>query len=276
MDTTYPATSLAGWHVVGDAAWRAAGGEYVGTPTSPAGGWLMLDTSLQDVGVIATFRCAGGCRTGVLLRAVRTATGYTGVYVALAGEDTGSYAVTLDPTGRELSRAPLRTAGGQIRFAPPPPENPPAGRGRAGGGGAGGGRGRGAAPTNLPLTAPTGGLRAGDWNLVEILLDASIMRPYLNQSSIGSTAVEDDKGAFGPVAFFVGGTGEVRYRDVATSDLALKTLPVEQVGANFRLGPTQPKLSPVHDGSSSRWHVAQCPTDILRGAGFSRLHTSMA
>jgi hypothetical protein len=46
----------------------------------------MLDTSLQDVGVFATFRCTGGCKTGVLLRAEKTGDGIKGIYVALAGE----------------------------------------------------------------------------------------------------------------------------------------------------------------------------------------------
>src|SRR6188474_242994 len=142
IDTRYAGTSLAGWHVVGDATWRATGGEYIGTPKTPTGGWLMLDTSLQDVGVFATFRCTGGCKTGVLLRAEKTGDGIKGIYVALAGEDAATYRVTLDASGKELSREPLRPAGGQARFAPPPaPDGAPQGRGR-------GGRGaRGSSPT---------------------------------------------------------------------------------------------------------------------------------
>src|SRR5260221_3194242 len=75
VDTVFRGTSLAGWHVLGEATWRAENGEYVGTPKSPAGGWLVLDKSLQDVGVFARFRCTGGCKTGVLLRAEKTADG---------------------------------------------------------------------------------------------------------------------------------------------------------------------------------------------------------
>ena len=58
-DKKYTPTSLAGWHVLGDAAWRAENGEYVGTPKSPKGGWLVLDKSLQDVGLFATFPVHG-------------------------------------------------------------------------------------------------------------------------------------------------------------------------------------------------------------------------
>src|SRR4051812_28115346 len=96
IDTTYKAASLAGWHVLGDATWRVENGEYVGTPKSPKGGWLVLDKSLQDVGVFARFRCTGGCKTGALLRASKTADGMKGVYVALAGEEPGSFAMKLD------------------------------------------------------------------------------------------------------------------------------------------------------------------------------------
>jgi hypothetical protein len=230
IETRHPATSLAGWHVLGGADWRAENGEYIGRPTSPDGGWLMLDTPLQDVGVFGQFRCTG-CRTGVLLRAERTANGSKGVYVALAGEEQGAFAVTLDAAGKILSRERLRSAGGQNRFAPPPPP-PSEGRGAGRAGGGGGGRGRAAQPQDLPLSPPVGGLRADDWNLVEILLDASLIRPFVNEVSIGSAAVDDEVGTFGLMAIYVAG-GEVRYKDVGTSDLALKSLPKEQVSPNF-------------------------------------------
>jgi hypothetical protein len=232
-DTPYRGTSLLGTRVVGNAAWRAEKGEYIGTPKTADGGWLILEKSLQDVGVFARFRCTGGCKTGVLLRAENTAGGMKGVYVALTGEEPASYAVTLDANGRELTRERLRSAGGQLRFAPPPPTTPPAAR--AGGAGGAGGRGRGAQPANLPLTAPTGGLKPDDWNLIELLLDASLLRPFVNESSTGSAAVDDAVGRFGPVALYVGGTGEVRYRDLGTADLGLKTLAVERISPNFRM-----------------------------------------
>src|SRR6185503_1179533 len=95
IDTKYSGTSLAGWHALGNAAWRAEAGEYIGTPKSADGGWLVLDKSLQDTGVFARFRCTGGCKTGVLLRAEKTADGMKGVYVALAGEDIATYAIKL-------------------------------------------------------------------------------------------------------------------------------------------------------------------------------------
>ena len=43
----------------------------------------MLDRSFQDVAIYASFRCSGACKTGILLRAEKTAEGTKGVYFAL-------------------------------------------------------------------------------------------------------------------------------------------------------------------------------------------------
>lgn len=226
-DVRFKPASLAGWHTLGDASWRVENGEYVGTPNSASGGWLVLDKSLQDVGVFGHFKCTGGCRTGVLLRAEKTADGMKGLYVALAGEDVASYALKVDGAGKETAREKLRAAGGQIRFAPPAaPANAGGGRG---------GRGGSVPPAGLPILAPTPGLKANEWNRVEIILDATIVRPFLNESPVAGAAAEDATGKYGPVALYVGGSGEVRFRDVAYSDLGQKTLPLEKVSSNFRM-----------------------------------------
>src|SRR5262245_11619267 len=234
-DKKYPPASLAGWHVLGDAAWRVENGEYVGTPKAPNGGWLVLDQSLQDTGFFAHFKCTGGCKSGVMLRAEKTSTGFKGVYVALTGEDVASYAITLDANGKELSRERLRPAGGQMRFAPPPPTGDAAARGGGAGRGGTGGRGRGATIPGVPLTPPSTALKPDDWNHLEILLDASIIRPFLNDGPSAGGAADESYGRYGPVALYVGGSGDVRFKDVATSDLGLKTLPLEKVSPNYRL-----------------------------------------
>ena len=41
--------TLKGWHVLGQADWRAEKGELIGTPKSASGGWLVLDNSYQDI-----------------------------------------------------------------------------------------------------------------------------------------------------------------------------------------------------------------------------------
>src|SRR6187549_410846 len=74
-DVVFTGSSLTGWHPVGQADWKAQNGEIVGTPKTAEGGWLVLDKSFQDIGVVANFRCTGGCKTGVLFRAEKTADG---------------------------------------------------------------------------------------------------------------------------------------------------------------------------------------------------------
>src|SRR5438094_885170 len=173
-DATVKGSSLAGWHVLGQADWKAQNGEIVGKPKEDAGGWLVLDRSYQDVALYASFRCAGGCKTGILLRAEKTPQGIKGIYVSLTDGEMASYRVTLDGQGRIEQREPLRRAGGQMRIAPPPdPNTPAAPAGRGGRGGVGG--------PALPLSPPDTRLRPDEWNRVEIFLDANIVRSFLNE-----------------------------------------------------------------------------------------------
>src|SRR5262245_44938105 len=74
-DWTFKGSALTGWRVLGDADWKAVDGVLVGTPKTPAGGWLVLDKALQDVQVGFDVRCGAACKTGVLLRAEKTADG---------------------------------------------------------------------------------------------------------------------------------------------------------------------------------------------------------
>jgi 3-keto-disaccharide hydrolase/FG-GAP-like repeat len=261
-DWTFSGSTLAGWHVLGQATWRAVNGELVGTPTAVDGGWLVFDQSFQDIQLGADIRCSAGCKAGVLLRAEKTATGMKGIFVSLTAGDVGGYAVTLDAAGHELSRERLRPAGGMVRFAPTAEEAaaaaaargggagragaPAAGRaggpaGRAGGpaGRAGGpaGRGRGvlASGVTLPIVRPSTALKADDWNEMDIIADANMLRPIVNGGLTGGGAIDEDLGAFGPFALYIGGTGEVRFRDMSYRDLGLKRFPKEQLSPNFQM-----------------------------------------
>ena len=119
-DWTFKGSTLSGWHTLGAADWKAVDGEIIGTPRSTDGGWLVLDKSFQDVEFGADFKCAGGCRTGVLLRAEKTPTGMKGIFLSLNEGEVGGYAVTLDANGKELTRERLRAGGGLMRIAPAP------------------------------------------------------------------------------------------------------------------------------------------------------------
>jgi hypothetical protein len=228
-DATVSGSSLAGWHPLGAATWRIEKGELVGTPAQSGAGWLVLDKSLQDVAVYASFMCRQGCETGILLRAQKTASGMKGVYVALTGGSVGSYRVTLDPQGQILTREALRPGGGQMRIAPPPDPNPssPGAATPA----------RGAVPAvTLPVTPPDTRLKPGEWNTIELYLDANIIRPLLNNGGEqGGGVVDPDAGNFGPIALYAGGSGEVRFKDVAYKDLAFQVRPAEKVSSKFRM-----------------------------------------
>ena len=217
-DTTFSGSSLSGWHTVGPAEWRAEGGELVATPKQ-GGGWLMLDRSYQDIGVYTQFRCAGACETGVLLRAEKTPTGMKGIYVALSDPDLPTYSVTIDAQGQIVERNKLRHGGGLERIAPPPSAeaarefHPPV------------------STVTLPFTPPDSKLRADDWNQVEILFDANIVRTFLNNGREHG-AVGDE--GYGPIALYAGGSGEVRFKDLAYKDLGLKVRLADKTSNNFR------------------------------------------
>ena len=167
-DWTFKGSALTGTQQIGQATWRAENGEIIGNATTPDGGWLLLDRKYQDVQFAVSFRCAGACSAGVMVRSEKTPTGIKGIYTTVAGGERGSAAVTVDDQGRITNREPLtRAAGGQARFAPPLPA-PGAAGGRAGGGpGRAGGPGRGATETtfvSMFAPAPSNAFRPNDWN----------------------------------------------------------------------------------------------------------------
>ena len=249
-DFTFRGSSLTAWHELGAAHWRAEDGEIIATPQSPEGGWLMLDKSYQDVEFSSELRCAGQCDAGVLLRAGKmSGGGWKGVYIALTGE-AGSYDLTLSADGKEVKRTPLLRATAQFSriavgpwangashvpgFAEPaktlaeeqeetakPAAAPPAGAGGRGGRGG--------------FVPPRPELRAGDWNTVDIIVDADGVTTRLNGRGGGMSATDDRMMGYGPIALYAGGTGEVRFREIALKDLNAKTEPKEQVSAHFRI-----------------------------------------
>jgi hypothetical protein len=251
-DFVFRGSSLTGWHTLGHANWRAENGEIVAKPETVDGGWLVLDRGYQDVDFYTEFRCAEKCDAGVLLRAERTPEGgWNGVYVPVSGA-TGSYNLTLDADGKELKRTPLLRATAQFsriavgpaesgavkapgfyELAPTieeqdaeaarPPAPPPAGRGGAAG------RGRGA------FTPPGPEIRLGEWNTVDLIVDADIVWTTLNGRRGTNTATNDRMMAYGPIALHVVGTSEVRFRDVSFKDLNRKTEPAAQVSSHFRM-----------------------------------------
>ena len=247
-DWTFKGSSLGSWRTLGSVEWRAENGDIVGTPKTPEGGWLILDKPLQDVQFASTFRCTGGCRTGVMLRTQSTPGGIQGVYVALPdGEQpAAAFALKLNPQGHEVSREALKPAFGTVRFIEPPSETGrggqagafPAGRGgRSGRGGRGFGP-NAALPPDSPYTRPNYAYRPNEWNPLEVILDANYLRVWVNDGPEAGTTngeADDDIASYGPVALYVGGTGEVRYKNVELKDLGRRVTPNEHVSSRFRM-----------------------------------------
>jgi hypothetical protein len=221
-EATFTGSSLTGWHTLGEAEWRAENGELTGTAKNAAGGWLILDHPYQDIGLDLDFMCKGACDSGVLFRMQKTANGTKGVYVPLTGSDMTFSSVTLDGQGRIVERSELRRGGGQMRIAPPanpnaaPPRRPP----------------DRTSTVKLPFELPDNSLRADDWNHVEVMFDANILRKILNDGrEVG--AVSDDDG-YGQIALYVGGSGEARFKNIAYKDITLKDRQPEETSSRFR------------------------------------------
>jgi hypothetical protein len=237
-DWTFKGSALTGMQQVGEAKWRAENGEIIGTPTSPDGGWLLLDKGYQDVQFAASYRCSAGCTAGVMVRSEKGTDGTKGVYTLITGDERSTAALTVDAQGKITSREPLtRSGGSQARFAAPPPAP---GAAQAGGGGRGAGRGgpggRGGAPSGFVSmfpAPPDPSVKTDDWNRVEVLVDADIFRSNINGRG-SAVAIDGKTGTFGPVALYVGGSGEARFKDIGIKDLARRITPAEQTSSRFR------------------------------------------
>jgi 3-keto-disaccharide hydrolase/FG-GAP-like repeat len=238
-DWSFKGSSVAAFRTLGDADWHAENGEIVGKPRNAAGGWLILDRPLEDVEFASAYLCTDGCRAGIMVRTKTTADGVRGVYVSLPdGQNpAGAFAMKLDAQGHEASREPLHPAGGMVREYVPP-KTPPASRG-FGSPGAGNRaflyRGL---PPDSPYTRPDYSYRPNEWNPLEVILDANILRVWLHDGpEAGATSGEADEeiSNYGPVALYVGGTGQVRFRQLELKDLGRRVLPEEEGSGRFRM-----------------------------------------
>jgi len=233
-DYTFTGSKLAGWHLLGQASWRAKDGEIIGTAKKEStGGWLVLDQSYQDVGFRGLFKCNGNSETGILFRMEKTNTGFKGVLLSITKQEVAPYRLTLDAQGKELQREKLRYAGGIFYRLAPPASTTPASGGRAI---AGNSLPRPPEPeVNLPIKRPNTDLRPGEWNQIEIFMDLNVIRTFLNDGREIGGAADEDAGRFGPVALWAKGPGEVRFKDIGLKDISLKTMPKEQTSTRFRV-----------------------------------------
>lgn len=250
-DHTFTGSKLTGWHVVGDADWQAKDGEITGkAKPGSKGGWLVLDSSYQDIGFHALFKYDGDSseRTGILFRVEKTKDGgMKGVLMSIAGGgDVAPYFVTLDPQGNELTRKKLRHAGGIYYRVAPPVGNQtmftggfrwsripaPSREGEPPGS---------AEPKSavyFPFKSPNTDLLSDEWNQIEVFLDEDVIRGFLNDGKEIGGAVEQDEGGlngYGPIALYVGGKGKIQFKDVMWKDIAMKVTPRTHASPNFEV-----------------------------------------
>jgi hypothetical protein len=83
----------------------------------------------------------------------------------------------------------------------------------------------------LPFTLPDDSFRPNDWNAAELIFDANIIRTVLNNGREHG-AVGDE--GYGAVALYVGGSGEVHFKDLAYKDLSVKHHQPDETSAHFR------------------------------------------
>jgi hypothetical protein len=87
----------------------------------------------------------------------------------------------------------------------------------------------------LPNLNEPSGYKSADWNDIDIVVDANILRLWLNKGNSGGGAADEELGAFGPVGLYVGGTTEVHFRDVSYKDFSVKEAVPEKLSPNFRM-----------------------------------------
>ncbi|QHS51072.1 VCBS repeat-containing protein [Edaphobacter sp. 12200R-103] len=218
-DTSIATASRQDWSVLGKADWNIADQGITGKGNE-TGGLLVLNHSFQDSDFYMEFRCEQSCETGVLFRTKKQSDGsLAGDYVSFHDSNPTLFHVVIDPAGTIKEQTPLPKGSGLYRVAPAQrPERPrmPMQIVR---------------PADLPITPPDSTLRAGEWNDVEIFVDANIIRSFLNNGR-ESGAVDEE--GYGPVALYVGPKTSVTFRHVGLRDLNLKTREPEKVSSRFR------------------------------------------
>jgi hypothetical protein len=92
-------------------------------------------------------------------------------------------------------------------------------------------------PEGAPYVRPSYTLQSNEWNTIESILDANILRTWLNdgpESGVASGRVDQDIARYGRVGLYVGGTTEVRYQTVELKDLGKRVFSAEKLGTRFR------------------------------------------
>jgi hypothetical protein len=92
----------------------------------------------------------------------------------------------------------------------------------------------GAAPTRNPFPSPE--VVPNDWNTAHAIVDADTVWTTVNGRRIFPAGVTTDRMmGYGPIAFHVAGSAEIRFKDVSVKDLNRQIEPAEKNSSRFRM-----------------------------------------
>jgi hypothetical protein len=209
------------WKSLGKANWSVEDHAITGRGDD-TGGWLVLSHSFQDVDFYTEFRCEQACEAGILFRVTRQNDGsLSGDYVSFHDPNPTLFHVVTDAEGKITERTPLPRGSGLYRVAPPPAERPAGPRMPM----------QIVRPADLPIKPSDSTVRTGEWNDIEVFLDANIIRSFLNNGHEYGAVAEE---AYGPVALYVGPKTTVSFRNSGLKDASLKTREPEKLSPRFR------------------------------------------
>jgi len=229
-DYVFTASDLSEWTPMGPGNWEAKNGEITGR-LSGAGtpSILALKKSYQDLAFQFSVKKDSHVETGVLLRFQETGDGHEATFLSIGDNEVVPYHLVFDQNGKETSRKKLIRAGGIFyRIAPPMEEteerNTP-------------NYSRPPLPSDIPVESINTDFKIGEWNQVELYLDINMLRAFLNDGNeIGATTgAEKNEDGFGPVALYIGGEGEVQFKNILLKDISIKETPLEVSAENFNV-----------------------------------------
>ncbi len=258
-DVRLTGNSLTAFKQLGAADWKIQNGEITGTPKNASSGWLLLDgKEFQDTQIYANIKAAPGAKAGILMRAEKTPDGgMKGILMSVTEGDLVPYLVRIDASGKETSREALPAppprsatgpvsqpvsatgvdatsrmsqltaalAGGRvINPGPPPPMSPELAA---------------QYPKEARLDArPAGAFTPGGPNDVEVMVTENSVQLKLNGGGLGATNARKlpdvDQDGYGQIGFYVGGAGEVHFKDVMYKDILNHTWAPDVTSKNFK------------------------------------------
>ena len=122
-----------------------------------------------------------------------------------------------------------------------------------------------------PIARPEATVKAGEWNTIEVVLDANIVRAFLNDAAgIRDGVADAEFGAFGAIGLYAGGDGEVRL----WANAGRVGVQVEESGAGFDVAAVEQDL--MNMGLKIDNVVDEDVRRVVEMHGLAKLNISLA